>query len=148
MNKIILTLALSVVWSSTALAGNLEMTAFTGQWEVDFDRTMEEVKKSPKYDEAMAEQMPAIVKRMMSKMKIKITDQEMIYLLGTKEMALPYSVTSSDTESVTVSIQQGPEEVAVAFTLIEGQCMNFKSSASDDMHFYVWKRSAGKKEQE
>jgi hypothetical protein len=145
MRKAILTMVLSVVCISGALAGNLKISKFVGLWDVDFDRTMEEAKKSPKYNEKEAERMPAMIKRMMGKMKIKLTDKQMIYVRGTKEVVFPYSVKSSDDKSVTIEIRKGDDTATVAFILIDGKYMNFKSSASDDMHYYVWKKGAVKK---
>lgn len=145
MRKVILAMALSAIWCSTTLAANMDMSKFVGQWEVDYDRTLTEGKKSPKYNEKMAERMPAMIKRLMAKMKIKLTEKEMTYIMGTKEMKLPYSVKSADAKSVTISIKQGQKEVTVVFTLIDGKYMNFKSSGSDDMHYYVWKKGTEKK---
>ena len=139
MHKSIATIALMLVVGSAAAADSLDVSTFIGLWGVDYDHTMEEGKKSPKYD---AERMPAMIKGMMAKMKIKLTEREMIYLRGAKEIKLPYSVTSSDAQSLTVSVNQGPQEVTVTFTLIDGEYMNFKSSGSDDMAYYVWKKEA------
>ena len=145
MRTVIMVMALSAVWGCGANVEELDMSKFTGMWEVDFDRTLEEGKKSPKYDETMATRMPDMIKRMMATMKVKLTDKEMIYLRGTKEVVIPYTVKSSDHTSVTVTIKQGPEEATAVFTLIDGNYMNFKSSASDDMHYYVWKKGTEKK---
>ena len=132
-----------LIMGSTVAAGNLEINTFIGVWTVDYDRTMEEGKKSPKYD---AERMPAMIKGMMAKMKIKLTDTEMIYLRGAKEMKFPYSVTSSDAQSVTITANPGPQEITIVFTLVDGEYMQFKSSGSDDMKYYVWKQETAKDE--
>ena len=145
MRKIMLVMVLSVVWGCGAIDEDLDMSTFTGLWEVDFDRTMEEGKKSPKYDEKMATRMPDMIKRMMATMKVKLTDKEMIYLRGTKEVVIPYTVNSSDQKSVTVTMKKETEEATAVFTLIDGEYMNFKASASDDMHYYVWKKGTEKK---
>ena len=145
MRKIMLVMVLSVVWGCGAIDEDLDMSKFNGLWEVDFDRTMEESQKSPKYDEKTATRMPDMIKRMMANMKIKLTDKEMIYLRGTKEVVIPYTLKSSDQKSVTVTMKQGPEEASAVFTLIDGKYMKFKSSASDDMHYYVWKKGTEKK---
>lgn len=148
MRKVMLTMVLCMAGCSGVLAGDLGMSNFIGLWEVDFDRTMEEGKKSPKYDDKMAERMPAMIQRMMKKMTIKFTDKEMIYFMGTNEVTFPYSIKSSDSTSVTVSMKQGSNEATVVFTLIRGKYMNFKSSASDDMDYYVWKKGTKKKVEE
>ena len=142
MHKAMLTMVLSLVCGCGGQSGDLDVSKFIGVWEVDFDRTMEESKKSPKYDEKMAERMPALIKRMMGTMTIRLTDKEMVYRRGTKDIAHPYSVKSSDENSVTITVKQEANEITIAFTLIDGEYMSFKSSASDDMNYYVWKKSA------
>ena len=142
MRQFILVTLLAITSGCGGSVGELDIGSLIGVWEVDFDRTMEEAKKSPKYDEAMAERMPKIVKRMMARMKIKLTGTELIYLRGEKEIVLPYEVTSSNANSITVTVKSGTEEATVVFTLIDGAYMNLKSSASDDMDYYVWKKGA------
>ena len=92
------------------------------------------------------QQMDVMRQRMMEKMKIKLTETEMIYLRGSKEIKVPYTVKSSDKTSITISAKQGSIDAAVVFTLIDGEYMSFKSSGSDDMAYYVWKKGAEKKE--
>ncbi len=58
-----------------------------------------------------------------------------------REIALPYEVTSAEGDQLTLSVMQGDQDVQVVFRLIESDVMSFKSSASDDMDFYVWKRA-------
>ena len=139
MHKFILTAVIIVLWCGATTADELNMAVFKGVWAVHYDRTMEEGKKSPKYDE---ERMPAMIRGMMSKMKIKMTDSEMIYLRGTKEIKLPYTATSADADSASVVVKQGENEATITFTLIDNTYMNFKSSGSDDMDYYVWQRTA------
>jgi hypothetical protein len=119
----------------------VDMTAFTGLWEVDFDRTMEAAKESPKYDEAEAARLPDMIKRLMAMMKVELTDSEMIYHRGEKAVAVPYTVSASDMTSVTVAVKQGAMEATLIFTQVDADTMRFKSSATDDMDYYVWKRA-------
>ncbi len=140
MRKVIIIAAILGMLSSASFGDNLDMSKFVGLWKVNFERTMEEAKKSPKYREEDAERMPAMIKRMMAKMKIEISDKDMSYIRGANKMTLPYTFTSSDTKSATVNVKQGPKEASMVFYLIDGEFMNFKSSASDDMHFYIWEK--------
>jgi hypothetical protein len=140
MHKVVLTLALVAVCSSGALAANTDMGKFIGLWEVDSDRTMDEVKKSPEYNARTAERMP---KRIKSSMKIQITDRQLIYLVRDKKMAVDYSVVSSTTNTVTISVKHGANEAKSVFSLIDGDFMNVKPlTGSDDMTYFVWRRRA------
>lgn len=138
MKRAILILMITMFVTGGITAADLKIDAFSGTWSVDFDRTMEEAKKSPKYD---GERVPAMIKRMMAKMKIDMTDKEMTYIRGAKEMKMPFTVKSSDDQSVTVSVKQGDQEATIKFTLIDGAFMNFNSSGSDDMDYYIWKKA-------
>lgn len=134
---------ISIFWVSQAIAGSNEMTPFLGLWHVDFERTMEAAKKSPKYSAKDAERLPLMVKKMMGMMKIKLADGSMSYVRGSKEISIPYKVKTASGNSATVACSHGDKTFDVRFTLIDGNYMNFKSSASDDMHYYIWKRSEG-----
>lgn len=144
MYRFIMTLTAVLTMSCAAFAGHLEISRFAGDWVVDYDRTLEAGKKSPKYD---AERMPAMIKSMMEKMKIRMTENEMIYLRGKKELKIPFTVKSSDEKTLTVSVTQGNEQVTIVFTLIDGACMNFKSSGSDDMDFFIWTKAPEEQKQ-
>lgn len=140
MRHFVLTTVLLIASGCGNPVEDLHIGTFEGVWEVDFDRTMEEAKKSPKYDEKMAARMPEMVKRMMARMKIKLTGSELIYLRGEKEMVLSYAVTVSNADSITVTVKSGTEGATVIFTHIEGKFMSLKSSVSDDLDYYVWKK--------
>ena len=140
---IILSLLIGIFGVSDVLGGGNQMHKFLGVWGVDFDRTMEAAKKSPKYSEQEAERMPKMIERMMGMMKIKLTDREMIYVRGSREMALPYTVKAASKQSTTVQFSQNKKTFEVQFTLIDGKYMRFTSSGSDDMDYYIWKRLKG-----
>ncbi len=141
MRYTILIALLALACGCTAPPANLNMTDFTGLWEVDFDRTMEAAKQSPKYDEAEAARLPDMIKRLMAMMKVEVTDSEMIYHRGEKAVAVPYTVSASDMTSVTVAVKQGAMEATLIFTQVDADTMRFTSSATDDMDYYVWKRA-------
>ena len=140
MKKIICLIMSLLLWGCDKPTVELDMSSFAGLWEVDFDRTMEAVRQSPKYTEDMAEDMPEIVKRMMSKMKIQLTDTAMVSLFGSNSMAIPFTVTSATADHVTATVQEGGQVATLDFFLIDQKYMTFKSSVSDDMHFYIWKK--------
>ena len=135
---------IGIFWVSQAVAGNDDaMNKFLGLWHVDFERTMEAAKKSPKYSAKDAERLPAMVKKMVQMMQIKLANDSMSYVRGSREMNLPYRVKTASGDSATVSCSRGNKTFDVRFTLIEGKYMNFKSTASDDMDYYIWKRTEG-----
>ncbi|MCK5528425.1 MAG: hypothetical protein KAI74_01970 [Kiritimatiellae bacterium] len=143
MRITILTMILIAACGCGSSQQNLDSNQIVGLWEVDFDLTMEEVKKSPKYD-PQDSSLPVMIKGMMATMKVQITDTDMIYSRSGRQVSFPYSVTSSDTTSIILGVQNGTNTAAITITLRDADHMNFKSSASDDMDYYVWQRSTEK----
>ena len=113
---------------------------FIGKWTVKYELTMEESKKSPKYQPALAELKGLVIKNMVEQMKLEITAEEMIYSTNDNEPPVPYTVTSTGTggKSLTATSQVGDKEVQIIFTLIDDKYMNFKSTGTDDMNYYIW----------
>ena len=118
----------------------LDMAAFQGDWGVDFDRTMEEGKKSPKYKEEDAEKVGEVIRKFMERMSLKVTDKELVYKMGDKEKAFPWVLKSADEKSVTVEVENGQEKADMTFSLVGEKLLNIRNSASDDMDFYIWKK--------
>ena len=135
MQCIIVLLIVFVNTSSYASGIN----TFYGTWGVDFERTIEETKNSPKYSQEQADKMPNMIKRMMNMMKIRITESEMIYLRGEKEIAYHFRVVEETENSARIECSVNEQTFHIDFTLLEGAYMNFKSSGSDDMNYYIWK---------
>lgn len=113
---------------------------FIGEWSVDFDRTMEESKHSPKYSPEMAERMPAMIKRMMETMRIRFTAAEVVYVIRGKEQAYPYTVVKADASGAVLQTRLNEKDFTLTVRLIDGALMNFRSSGTDDMDYYIWKR--------
>jgi hypothetical protein len=119
-----------------------DVAKFHGTWEVDVDRTMLEVKKSPKYTPEDAERLPAVVKRMMATLRIRVTDKTITYLQGSEEMSVPFRVERSTETSAVLVLSQGGKDFTLTLSLREGKYMNVKSTASDDLDYYIWKRAS------
>jgi len=113
---------------------------FIGKWTVNYELTMEESKKSPKYQPEVAQLIGMVIKNMAERMKLEITAEEMIYSKDDSKQPVPYTITSTDTagKSLTAASQAGDKEVQIIFTLIDDKYMNFKSTGSDDMNYYIW----------
>jgi hypothetical protein len=122
-------------------AAALDAAKFAGLWELDFDRTMEEAKKSPKYKPAEAEKMPAMIKGMMERMKLKFSDQEFAFVQGGKETSVPYTVQSGTDTSAVLGVRQGGKDFTLTVTLIDGKFLKVKSSGTDDLDYLIWKHT-------
>ncbi len=114
---------------------------FLGEWSVNIERTLEEVKKSPKYNPEDAANMSEMLKKVISMMRIEVKDRELISSRGNRRTVLPYTLKSSGDDTVTLSVLASGKEVEIKLSLIDGKYMNLKSSATDDMDYYIWERS-------
>ncbi len=122
-------------------AAALDAAKFNGLWEVDFDRTMEELKKSPKYKPEDIEKMPAMIKGMMARMKVKFSEKEFTFVQGGKEMSLPYTVQGETGASAVLAVKAGGKDQTLTVTLVDGKFLNVKSSDSNDLDYYIWKHA-------
>ena len=132
--------ALSLIGCKKDAGSQPAKNPFIGKWIVSYELTMEESKKSPKYQPEIAEKMGMFIKNLVEQMKLEIAAEEMIYSLGDNKRTVPYTVTSTGPggKSLTATSQAGDKEVQIAFTLIEDKYMNFKSTGTDDMDYYIW----------
>ncbi|MCP4112748.1 MAG: hypothetical protein GY749_45675 [Desulfobacteraceae bacterium] len=120
----------------------LTINCITGKWGVDYERTLEEMKKSPKYDPEKDEQFQRLIKEMMESMTLEIKESYIIYHLEiaqqTEEAA--FEVVSSSKDSLIVAGEIEGNEFELTFRLIDNEFLNVVSSATDDMTYYIWKR--------
>ena len=107
---------------------------------MNYELTMEESRKSPKYRPEVAQLMGMVIKNMAERMKLEITADEMIYSKDDSKRPIPYTITSTDTagKSLTATSQADDKEVQIIFTLIDDKYMNLKSTGPDGMNYYIW----------
>ena len=132
--------ALSLIGCKKGAGSQPAKNPFIGKWTVNYELTMEESKKSPKYQPELDKLMGLVIKNMVEKMKLEITAEEMIYSMHDNERVVPYTVTSTGAggKSLIATSQAGDKEVQITFTLINDKYMNFKSTGTDDMNYYIW----------
>lgn len=122
-------------------AAALDLSKIAGLWEVEFDRTMEEAKKSPKYKPEDAANMPAMIKGMMTRMKVKFSDKEVTFVQGGKEMSMPFTVQSGTDTTAVLAVKQGGKEQTLTVTLVDGKFLKVKSSGTDDLDYFIWRHA-------
>ena len=132
--------ALSLIGCKKDAGSQPAKNPFIGKWIVNYELTMEEGKKSPKYQPETAQLMGKLIKNMVERMKLEITAEEMIYSMNDDAHPVPYTIISTGAggKSLTVTSQAGDKDVQVTFTLIDDKYMNFKSTGTDDMDYYIW----------
>ncbi|MGK7943282.1 MAG: hypothetical protein AB4058_02305 [Microcystaceae cyanobacterium] len=116
------------------------LSKIEGLWLVDYDKTLEEAKKNPELSAEEIEQMPKIIKRLIETMRIEITENSLIYRRGNRETTILCSFKNMTEIKIIALCNNQNQEATLTFTLIENKYLNFKSSNSDDMDYYIWKR--------
>lgn len=139
MKKIIVASLIFCLWAGPSSAA--DAVKFTGEWKIDLERTLEEAKKSPKFKPEQAESLNRSMARVAGELSLRITDKEVVLIPGAKEVSFPYTVESGSDTSVVLAVNEKGNSVKLTLTLIEGKFLNMKSSGSDDMDFFVWKKS-------
>ena len=134
-------LMLSIVFAASLHAENASISSFVGLWNVHVAKTLEEGKKSPKYVESDAKKMAEFIKRQFAIMKLKLFETEMTYIRNGKERAFPFTVKETGPNTVTLLVKMGKNEATVVLSMREGTLLNFTSSLTDDMNFYIWEKS-------
>ena len=111
---------------------------FLGLWTVEYDRTLESAKQSPKYRPEDAEKMPDLIRKMMEMMKIEITETQMIYFRGDISQPAAYTVKAKTDDILTIILTVGDTQAEMTLTLIDNKYMNIKSTGTDDTDYYIW----------
>ena len=114
-------------------------TKMMGKWKINVTRSIEKCKTSPKVKPEDFEKLPSIVERQAGKLQMEITESELKLTSGSREQALGYTITSTDADSQTVTVSiKDAEGVNVIFTMIDDTYLNYVSSGTDDMNYYIW----------
>ncbi|MFH1692194.1 MAG: hypothetical protein ABIC68_06510 [Candidatus Omnitrophota bacterium] len=112
-----------------------------GTWTVDYERSIEKAEKNPKYSAEELKNMPEIVKKMMATMKVRLRQSEMVFIKEGEEKSYPFSLVAESKNTARIEYNTGTKQYFLNFTLTDKEHMYFKSSGSDDMDNYIWKRT-------
>jgi len=113
-----------------------------GKWVVDLPATKEEMKKSPKWQQASEEEkeLPKAVEEFIKQMKMVATAEALEFYRGERKNEVPYQVKSVEGNVVVAEMDARGQKVTLTFTFQSDDRMMYKSSATDDMDYYVWTR--------
>ncbi len=123
-----------------------DMKPFIGQWGVDVPATLEEMEKSPKYNPDQAAQYAAHVKKMSGQLLLTVAESQINIDVDMRTQAFPCKLLKSTDQETQVSFDTKKQKGVITFTRIDKDRINFKSTASEDMSIYVWKRSLDQSE--
>jgi len=136
-------LGLLIAFSSTAAENGIKK--FMGMWKVNYEKTLLEVKKSPKYKAKDEARMKHAIKKMLKRMTLTIKENELIFDMGKRKQILKSIKREYRNNNLIMFFEMGKKKIKfqVTFSLVEKKFLNFKSTASDDMNFYIWEKGKG-----
>lgn len=140
--KILLLAVMLCLFPNKAYAD--DVFAFAGSWSVHPKLTMEYSKNSPKYNPSQDAQFEKTLLRMVNTMTVTLSEDKMIYRMGARSSTIPFEIKETTATSTVVSGDLENTNFTLIFTMIDGQYMNFKSSGSDDMDYYIWQKTSSK----
>lgn len=113
-----------------------------GKWVVDLPATKEEMKKSPKWQQASEEEkeIPKAIEDRIKQMGMGATAEVLEFYRGERKTEVPYQVKSVEGNVLVAEMDAGGQKVTLTFTFQGDDRMMYKSSGTDDMDYYVWTR--------
>ena len=115
--------------------------ALEGSWVLNAEATQAYVKSSPKWNEGDEKHLPMVLKRMSEVAYVFEGDAITISARGSAQM-LPVALKSSEANEYVFEGEKGDDSVTLTVTISEEGNMNIRSSKTDDMDYYLWKRGS------
>ena len=116
-----------------------------GTWVIDLVPSIQYMQTSPRWTDQTATHLPPILQRM-SQVMYEFTDDSMVMSIGGKKKILPVSLKSTQANVIIFESAVGGQLHTLTVSNTNGTNVNFKSSASNDLDFYLWKRGRATKE--
>lgn len=116
-----------------------------GTWILDAKATESFIQTSPKWKPGDEKYLPMIMKRM-SQVLYTFKNDSIIAAMRGKEQALPISSVKRDGKNYVFEGTAKGKPVTLTIIPKKGGMINIRSSAHNDMDYYVWKRGTLPKE--
>jgi len=112
-----------------------------GQWQVDVDQTVDYTRKYADLSETESERLPDMVERLARSMTLEVNGDKMTISRGERSQSYGLQFKDSKADQVVATFQAGDMSIELTFHFIDEDHMRYTSSATDDMDYYIWKRS-------
>jgi hypothetical protein len=120
--------------------------ALKGTWILDAKATEAFIQTSPRWKPEDGKYLPMIMKRM-SQVLYTFKDDSIIAAMRGKDQALPISSVKRDGNSYVFEGEARGKAVTLTIIPKKDGMINIRSSAHNDMDYYVWKRGTLPKEE-
>lgn len=140
MNRILRALAIVAIVTISTTTTQAEMPeALKGSWIFDADATEAYMQTSPNWKAEDEKYLPTILKRM-SQAAYEFTDDAFIVSMRGKTQALNVTLTHSEKKIYIFEGTLADQNITLTASINDGGGLNVRSSATDDMEYYLWKR--------
>lgn len=111
-----------------------------GTWVLNQEATQEYVKQSPKWKAGDEKTLPLMLKAM-SRIRYIFSEKSVTVVIGERKQELPVTLKEhKDGKWVFTGAVEG-KQFTLTVTLDKKGNLNFRSSASDDMDYYLWQKA-------
>lgn len=110
-----------------------------GSWILDAEATEKQIKSSPSFKAEDEKYLPAILKRM-SLVSYTFTETAITVAMRGKEQIMPVVLKEHEAAVYIFEGKAGEDTVTMTVRFIDEETINIRSSATDDMDHYLWKR--------
>ncbi|NOX98617.1 MAG: hypothetical protein GXP30_02630 [Verrucomicrobia bacterium] len=128
-----------IIAMTLAFAGCSKQPRFdiTGEWKINPDKSALEVIKAGKVAADKIDQIKQDISKRVERFTIVVDDQN----LNVKGKPLPYVIVSESLDKVVAEADAGGQKVTLTFAIYDDESITIKSSATNDMDYYVWDKS-------
>ncbi len=112
-----------------------------GSWILHASATETHMKTSPKWKAEHAKYLPTVMKRM-SKVLFEFGDNAIVASTGSKQQTLPVMLKESSRTKYVFEGRVREKSVTMTVSFVDDRTINIRSSATDDMDYYLWKRGS------
>ena len=124
----------------TEKAASPTINDFVGEWSINKDHTLKEVQQNVS-DQTQAAAIPKLIDSQIGSMKLRVSEKELVYIQGDRQVALPFAVTGSIDNIVTIASRKTDHTENLSLALVDGEFLNLKSDTRNDYNFYIWQKA-------
>jgi len=110
-----------------------------GSWILDAEATEKYMKTSPKWRAADEKYLPTILKRM-SQVLYEFKGDTISVSMRGKRQVLPVALKKSSSKKHVFEGEVQGKLLTMTVAFVDDATINIRSSSTDDMHYYLWKR--------
>jgi hypothetical protein len=113
--------------------------ALKGTWVIDAEASTAYMKTSPKWTDKDAEHLPMIFKHLAGVVYI-FADNTIAVATGKERQTYAATLKSRDGNTYVFDTKAGDQPITLTATLTAAGKLNVRSSATNDMDYYLWQR--------